>query len=36
MKENAVYEVISELDIPDTCDHGVIKDELIQVTTKGW
>lgn len=36
MKENAVYEVISELDIPDTCDHGVIKDELIQVTTKSW
>ena len=35
MKENAVYEVISELDIPDTCDHGVIKDELIQVMTKG-
>ena len=34
MKDNAVYQVIEELDIADDCDDGVIKDEHIQVCTK--
>ncbi|MFT4567373.1 MAG: hypothetical protein ACI9FN_002339 [Saprospiraceae bacterium] len=34
MKDNAVYDHIEEKDIPDACDEGVIKDELIEVTTK--
>lgn len=33
MKDNAVYESLSELDIPDECDDGVIKDEIITVDT---
>lgn len=33
MKENAVYEQVQELDIPDDCDTGVIKDEIITVET---
>jgi len=34
MKDNAVYEVINENDIPDKCDESIIKDELIFVNTK--
>lgn len=34
MKENAVYKVLEERDIPDQCDPGVIKDEVILVKTK--
>ena len=33
MKYNAVYEQQEELDIPDHCDDGVIKDEIITVVT---
>ena len=33
MKGNAVYEQLMELDIPDGCDDGVIRDELITVDT---
>jgi len=34
MKENAVYEVLEEKNIPDDCDQGIIKDEVIIVKTK--
>lgn len=34
MKENAVYEQEEELDIPDDCNDGVIKDEIISVNTE--
>jgi len=34
MKENAVYETLEERDIPDDCDHRIIKDEVIMVKTK--
>lgn len=33
MKDNAVYESHTELDIPDDCDEGVIKDEIVTVDT---
>jgi len=33
MKDNAVYERIEELDIPDDTDDGVIKDEIVSVKT---
>jgi len=33
MKDNGVYEQVKELDIPDNCDSGVIKDEVITVDT---
>lgn len=33
MKENAVYEQIKELDIPDQCDDAVVRDEIITVNT---
>lgn len=33
-KENAVYEEIEELDIPDEIHNGVIKDEIIKVVVK--
>ncbi len=33
MKENGVYEQEAELDIPDECDDGVLKDEVITVDT---
>ena len=34
MKENAVYQVVEENDIPENSDDGIIKDELIKVETK--
>jgi hypothetical protein len=34
MKDNAVYTAVEEKDIPDNCDDGIIKDELITVKTK--
>lgn len=34
MKENAVYEQEVELEIPDNCDNGVIKDEIVLVNTE--
>jgi len=34
MKDNAVYEQVKELNIPDNCDQGVIKDEIITVDTE--
>lgn len=34
MKDNSVYESIEELDIPESCDDRVIKDEIVTVRTK--
>ncbi len=34
MKDNAIFDVVQELDIPENCDEGVIKDEIIEVTTR--
>lgn len=34
LKDNADYEQIDEIDIPENIHHGVIKDEIIQVTVK--
>jgi hypothetical protein len=34
LKDNADYEAIQEIDIPENIHHGVIKDEIIQVTVK--
>lgn len=34
LKDNAVYRSLSEADIPDTTDSGVIKDELIELPVK--
>ena len=34
LKENAKYEGLEELDIPDDCNPGVIKDELISISYK--
>ena len=34
LKDNADYEQIEEIDIPENIHHGVIKDEIIQVTVK--
>ena len=34
MKDNAVYQCIEELDIPEDCDDRIIKDEIISVTTQ--
>ena len=33
IKDNSVYQSEEELDIPDDCDHRVIKDEIITVDT---
>lgn len=33
MKDNAVYQSIEELDIPDEADNGVIKDEIVSLKT---
>ncbi len=35
LKDNAVYEGIEELDIPDDVDNGIIKDEVIMLRKKG-
>jgi len=34
MKDNAVYESLEELDIPDNCDDRIIKDEIVTVQTE--
>lgn len=34
MKDNAVYESLEELDIPDECDDRIIKDEIVTVHTE--
>lgn len=34
MKDNAVFESQEELDIPDECDDGVLKDEIVRVDTQ--
>jgi hypothetical protein len=34
MKDNAVYESIQELDIPNDCDDRILKDEIISVKTE--
>jgi len=34
IKDNAVYESDQELDIPDTCDDRILKDEIITVKTE--
>ncbi len=34
MKDNGVYESLAEIDIPEDCDSGVIKDEIVSVATE--